>query len=150
MATENDIEDVWDDEDPDAEVSEINDTPVERLRIGPEKRNASLRIDKFLMNRLEGATRNKVQQAIEEGFIVVNGHPVKSNYKVKPEDEIIVYETRKPESSEIIAEQLPLDIVYEDDALMIINKPAGLVVHPGCGNYTGTLVNGVAWYLKQK
>lgn len=106
-----------------------------------------MRIDKYLMIRVENATRNKIQQAIDEGFITVNGAPTKSNYKIRPGDEIIMYDNRSPESLEVIPEQMPLNIVYEDEHVMIINKPAGMVVHPGCGNYTGTLVNGLAYYL---
>jgi len=150
MPIENDIEDVWDDEDPDVEVVESGDEPVERLRIVTDKRQEPLRIDKFLMNRLEGATRNKIQQAIDEGFILVNDATVKSNYKVKGGDTIVVFETRRPESQEVIPEDIPLNIFYEDDALMIINKPAGMVVHPGCGNYSGTLVNGLSYYLQKE
>jgi len=150
MADEYIAEDVWDDEDPDVDVTEENDVPVERLRYTAEKGIVPLRIDKFLMIRLEGATRNKVQQAIDEGFILVNNAIVKSNYKVKPNDEIIVFETRHPESSEVIPQDIPLDVVYEDDDLMIVNKKAGMVVHPGCGNYTGTLVNALAYYLQKE
>lgn len=150
MANENDIEDVWDDEDPEEEVTETGDVPVERLRIVTDKRQEPLRIDKFIMNRLEGATRNKVQQAIDEGFILVNDQQVKANYKVKPNDTIVIFETRRPESQEIIPENIPLTIVYEDDDVLIINKPAGMVVHPGCGNYSGTLVNGLSYYFQQK
>ncbi|GAA4461309.1 RluA family pseudouridine synthase [Nemorincola caseinilytica] len=149
MLTDNETEDVWDDEDPEAEVSEADSEPVERLRIVTDKRQEPLRIDKFLMNRLEGATRNKVQQAIDEGYILVNDNVVKANYKVKANDTIVVFETRRPESQEIIPENIPLNIAYEDDSLMIINKPAGMVVHPGCGNYSGTLVNGLSYYLQQ-
>lgn len=144
------IEDVWDDEDPEGEVSEAGDEPVERLRIVTDKRQEPLRIDKFLMNRLEGATRNKIQHALEEGFILVNNEVVKPNYKVKANDTIIVFETRRPETKEVIPEAMPLNIAFEDDDLMIVNKPAGMVVHPGCGNYSGTLVNGVAWHLQQE
>ncbi len=126
---------------------EENIIPQERLRIKTDRNQEPLRIDKFLMNRIEGATRNKLQQAIEEGFILVNGNIVKPNHKIKASDEIIVFETRKPEYSEIIPENIPLEIVYEDDYLMLINKPAGMVVHPGCGNYSGTLANALAWYL---
>jgi len=150
MTDENDIEDVWDDEDPEGDVSEAADVPVERLRIVLDKRQEPLRIDKFLMNRIEGATRNKVQQAIEEGFILVNDQVVKTNYRVRPNDTIVVFETRKPESQEVIPENIPLNIAYEDESLMIINKPANMVVHPGCGNYTGTLVNGLSYYLQQE
>ena len=150
MINENDIEEVWDDEDPEAEVAEAGDEPVERMRIELTARQEPLRIDKFIMNRLEGATRNKIQQALDDGFILVNDKVVKSNYKVRPHDVIVVFETRKPESQEVIPENIPLNIAYEDDSLLIINKPAGMVVHPGCGNYSGTLVNGLSYYLQQE
>lgn len=144
----NELEEDWD--DPDEEQDETGPAlPSERMRMTTGKKQEPLRIDKFLMNLVEGATRNKIQQALDEGHILVNGHPVKSNYKVKPLDEIVVFETRRPERSEIIPEKLPLNIAYEDDHLMIINKPAGMVVHPGCGNYSGTLVNGISWYLQK-
>lgn len=145
----NELDEDW--EDPDEEKEgEPTAEPVERMRITTGKKQEPLRIDKFLMNLVEGATRNKIQQTLDEGHIIVNGKTVKANYKVKPLDEIVVYETRKSELSEVIPEQLPLDIVYEDDDVMIINKKAGMVVHPGCGNYSGTLVNGLAWYLQQE
>lgn len=152
MAHENDIEDVWDDEDPDADIAEAGDEPVIRMRIVTKSHQEPLRLDKFLMNRIEGGglTRNKVQKAIEDGFVLVNDAIVKTNYRVRPNDTIIVFETRRPESQEVIPEDLPLNIVYEDEALMIINKPANMVVHPGCGNYTGTLVNGLAYYLRNE
>ncbi len=150
MANEHDIEDVWDDEEPEEEITEAADEPVERLRIVTTGRQEPLRIDKFLMNKLEGATRNKVQQAIEQGHILVNNEIVKPNYRVRPNDTIVVFETRRPESQEIIPEEIPLNITYEDDDLLIVNKPANMVVHPGCGNYTGTLVNGLSWYLQQE
>jgi 23S rRNA pseudouridine1911/1915/1917 synthase len=150
MSTVAVTEEVWDDEDPDAEVTEVADEPLERLRIVTDKRQEALRIDKFLMNRLEGATRNKVQEAIEMGFILVNDKIVKTNYRVRPLDTIVVFETRSPESQEVVPEDMPLNIAYEDNDIMIVNKPAGMVVHPGCGNYTGTLVNGLAYYLNQE
>jgi 23S rRNA pseudouridine1911/1915/1917 synthase len=151
MAVDNDIEEVWDDEEPEqGELEGGNAEPIERLRIKTDKRQEPLRIDKFLMNRIEGATRNKLQQALDEGLILVNGETVKSNYKVKGGDEIVVFDTRRPESLEVIPEQMDLNIFYEDDDVMIINKPAGMVVHPGCGNYSGTLVNGLAYYLKSE
>ncbi len=150
MLMDNDTEDVWDEEDPEAEDTGGEDQPEERLRIVTDKRQIPLRIDKFVMNRLEGATRNKVQQAIDDGFILVNDKPVKANYKVKAGDTIVVFETRKPESQEVIPQNIPLDIFYEDESLMIVNKPAGMVVHPGCGNYSGTLVNGLSYYLQQE
>jgi 23S rRNA pseudouridine1911/1915/1917 synthase len=142
----NELEEDWD--DPEEETGEEGAAPVERMRIQIGKKQEPIRIDKFVMNHLEGATRNKIQQALEEGFITVNNQPVKSNYKIRPGDEIVIIETRKSETQEVIPEDMPLNIVYEDDALMIINKPDGIVVHPGCGNYTGTLVNGLAYYLQ--
>ena len=129
---------------------EINDDLYERFSITIDKGQEPLRIDKFLANRIENATRNKVQQAINTGMVMVNGREVRPNYKVKGLDEIIVYSDMSPEETEVVPEKMPLNIVYEDDELMLINKPAGMVVHPGSGNYTGTLLNGVAWYLKQQ
>lgn len=137
----------WDDEMDEADEPAER---VERMRIRADKGQELLRIDKFLMSRVEGATRNKIQQAIEEGEITVNGELVKPNYKVRPTDEIIVFETRRPDLNEILPEELPLKIVYEDDAVMVINKATGMVVHPGCGNYNGTLVNGISWHLQQQ
>ena len=145
----NELEEDWDDPDEEKEEPESS-APVERMRMTLGKKQEPMRIDKFLMNCVEGATRNKIQQALEEGHIIVNGKTVKSNYKVRPQDEIIIYETRKSELSEIIPEALPLNVVYEDDDVMIVNKKAGMVVHPGCGNYSGTLVNGLAYYLQKE
>lgn len=119
----------------------------ERLGITVDQRQESLRIDKFLTMRIEHATRNKVQQAAEAGLVLVNGQPVKSNYKIRPGDQIVVYTYREPPDTQIIPEDIPLNILYEDEDLMIVNKPAGMVVHPGSGNRSGTLVNGLAWYL---
>jgi len=140
------IED-WDEETGEEEGAESTER-VERVRIVAEKRQEPMRIDKFLMIRIEGATRNKLQQALENGSVLVNDQIVKSNYKIRPGDEIVVFETRRVEQLEIIAEEMPLNIVYEDDSLMIINKSDGLVVHPGCGNPSGTLINGISWYLQ--
>lgn len=153
MQSSNDLAQDWDEveEDGDLEGSDQEKaTLVERVRIPIERKQESMRIDKFLMNRLEGATRNKIQQAIDEGFILLNEKPVKSNYKIKPGDEIVVFETRKAELEEVLPEQLPLDIVYEDDAILIVNKAAGMVVHPGCGNPNGTLINGLSYHLGQQ
>lgn len=122
----------------------------ERMSIIVDKGQESIRLDKFLVARTENATRNKVQKAIESGRVLVNHNTVQSNYKVKPQDEIIVYSNKEVHGEEIIPEKLPLNIVFEDDDILIINKPAGLVVHPGSGNYTGTLINGVAYYLLEK
>ncbi len=143
----NELEEVWDDDDPELSEQEGEIVPVERTRLVITRGQESMRIDKYLMIRIEGATRNKIQQAIEDGLITVNGQPTKSNYKIRTNDEIIVFDSRGEVSEEVIPEEMPLNIVYEDDDLMIINKPDGMVVHPGCGNYTGTLVNGLAWYL---
>lgn len=115
-----------------------------------DKGQEPYRIDKFLMNRIEGATRNKLQRAINTGLVLVNGKGVKQNYKIKAFDQIIIYSDLAPESTDVIPEKLPLNIRYEDDDIIIINKPAGMVVHPGSGNYTGTLLNGIAYYLREK
>lgn len=128
----------------------INDELYERFVYKIDKGQEPLRIDKYLMQRIEGATRNKIQQAINAGMVIVNKIPVKQNYKVKALDEIIVYSDMSPEQTEVVPEKIDLNIIYEDDDVMVINKPAGLVVHPGSGNYSGTLLNGVAWYMQQK
>ncbi|MEN9964870.1 MAG: hypothetical protein RL582_1965 [Bacteroidota bacterium] len=109
-----------------------------------------LRIDKFLMARIEGATRNKIQQAIEEDLVLVNEKPVKSNYKIKAGDKVVVYDTYHPESSDIIPQDIPLDIVYEDEHLFVLNKPVGMVAHPGSGNPDRTLLNAAAFHLKKQ
>jgi 23S rRNA pseudouridine1911/1915/1917 synthase len=150
MQQEDDIESVWDDDEPEAGETDLGAALKEVCRIIVDKGQAAIRIDKFIVNRLEGATRNKIQQAIDESFITVNGSATKANYKIRTGDEIIVYDSRRTDSTQIIPEELPLTIVYEDDSLLIINKNPGMVVHPGCGNYTGTLVNGLAYYLQQE
>lgn len=132
------------------ELQNGSDELFERFVIRTDKGQEPLRIDKFLMNRIEGATRNKIQQAINAGLVTVNKKTVKQNYKVKALDEIIVFSDMSPEDTEVVPEKIELNIVYEDDDVMVINKPAGMVVHPGSGNYTGTLLNGIAWYLQQK
>jgi 23S rRNA pseudouridine1911/1915/1917 synthase len=130
------------------EIEDGQEEMYERLSIKVDKGQEPLRIDKFLQNRIENATRNKIQKAIDVGHVLVNEKQVKSNYKVKPGDQIIAYSDTDPESYDIVPEEMPLNIVYEDDDVLVINKPAGLVVHPGCGNPNGTLVNGIAHYLK--
>lgn len=127
-----------------------SETLYEKLIIIIDKGQDPLRIDKFLMSRIEGATRNKIQQAIDNEMVLVNEKPVKNNYKVKAFDKIVVFDDRSPESSDIVAEPIPLNIPFEDDDIMIINKPAGMVVHPGSGNPNGTLINGVAYHLKEQ
>ncbi len=133
----------------DEEINEADEL-FERLTIITDKGQEPYRIDKFLMNRIEGATRNKIQQTIEAERVLINDKPVKSNYKVKAFDKIVVYQSHAPHSSEIFAENIPVNIVFEDEDILLINKPAGMVVHPGSGNKSGTLVNGVAWYLQQQ
>lgn len=113
-----------------------------------DKGQRPLRVDKFLNDRIEGISRNRIQQAAEADCLLVNGNPVKSNYKVKPLDVVTIVMDRPKRELEILPEDIPLDIVYEDDHLMVVNKPAGMVVHPGHGNYTGTLVNAIAYHLK--
>lgn len=132
------------------ETSDTGDELFERFSITVDKGQEPLRIDKFLMSRIENATRNKLQQAMNTGMVQVNGKEVRPNYKVKPGDTIILFSDVSPEELKVIPEKLPLNIVFEDEELMIINKPAGLVVHPGSGNYSGTLLNGVAWYLQHE
>ena len=132
------------------EIPEDAEELYERHHIICAKGQEPLRIDKFLMNRIEGATRNKIQQGIENERVLVNGKPIKSNYKVRPLDEIIIYQDQELESNEIVPEEIPFKIVYEDDDIMVVNKEPGMVVHPGSGNPGGTLVNAVAFYLKQK
>lgn len=119
----------------------------EHFSIKVDKGQSLLRIDKFLMVRIENATRSKIQQAAENGHILVNSVPVKSNYKVKPDDFIQIMLKNPPRENEILAEDIPLNIVYEDDQVVVINKPAGMVVHPGHGNYTHTLVNGLKFHF---
>ncbi|MDH6535143.1 RluA family pseudouridine synthase [Parabacteroides sp. 52] len=120
----------------------------EHFRFVADKGQTLLRVDKFLVDRMMGATRNRIQLAADAGCIRVNDKPVKSNYRVKPLDVVTLVLDRPRRELEIIPEDIPLHIVYEDADLMVVNKPAGLVVHPGHGNYTGTLVNALAWYLK--
>ncbi len=120
----------------------------EHFRVVADRGQQLLRVDKFLMDHLRDTSRNRIQLAAAAGFIHVGGRPVKSNYRVKPFDVVTLVLDRPRYENRIEPEDIPLDIVYEDDDLMVINKPAGLVVHPGFGNYTGTLVNAIAWHLR--
>lgn len=120
----------------------------EHYRFVADKGQEPLRVDKFLIDRMQHSSRNRIQRAADDGMILVNGKAVKSSYKVRPQDVITLMMNRPRYDDTIEAEEIPLDVVYEDDCLMVINKPAGLVVHPGCGNYHGTLVNAVAWHLR--
>jgi 23S rRNA pseudouridine1911/1915/1917 synthase len=129
---------------------EQSDALYERKIFTVDKGQEPFRIDKWVQMHMEGATRNKVQQGIEAGFLTVNGKTVKSNYKIKPGDEIILMSLINPEHTILKEEPIPLNIVYEDDYLMVLNKPPNMVVHPGVGNFSGTLLNGVAYYLRQQ
>lgn len=107
-----------------------------------------IRVDKFLTDRMEGTSRNRIQQAADAGFIFINGKPVRSNARVKPHDVVTLQLLSPRRELEITPEDIPLNIVYEDDFLLVVNKPAGLVVHPGFGNYSGTLLNALAYHLR--
>lgn len=120
----------------------------EHWRIEVDKGQKSVRVDKFLMDHMSGTSRNRIQKAADAGSIRANDQPVKSNYKVKAGDVITLVLDHPKREWEIVPEDIPLDVVHEDDALLVVNKPAGLVVHPGCGNYSGTLVNALAWHLR--
>ena len=139
-----------DQSNPEEEITDSEDSLYERLSLTVDKGQESIRIDKFLMIRLEGATRNKIQQAIEEERVLVNQKPIKSNYKIRPGDWLTVYDDKHPDASNITPQDIPLDIVFEDDQLFVINKPVGMVVHPGSGNPDHTLLNAAAYYLKQQ
>lgn len=127
---------------------EINDELYEHFRFVAAEGQEPLRVDKYLMNFIENATRNKIQLAIKAGNVLVNDSPVKANYKVKPHDVVRVVLTHPPHENLLVPENIPLNIVYEDDELIVIDKPAGLVVHPGHGNYSGTLVNALIYHFK--
>ena len=127
---------------------DLEDELYEHFRFEAGKGQAPLRVDKFLMNLVENATRNKIQQAASNGNIFVNDVAVKSNHKVKALDVVRVLMKQPPFENIIIPENIPLNIVYEDDALLVVNKEPGLVVHPGHGNYTGTLVNALAYHFE--
>ncbi|MFV0545556.1 MAG: RluA family pseudouridine synthase [Bacteroides sp.] len=133
------------------EIEPLNDNGelYEHFRVVVDKGQSMVRVDKYLFERIINASRNRIQKAADGGFVMANGKPVKSSYKVKPCDVITVMMDRPRYENEIIPEDIPLNIVYEDDTLMVVNKPAGLVVHPGHGNYHGTLVNALAWHLKE-
>lgn len=141
MAEFNDIE---------LDQEESSEDLYERLRLIIDKGQEPIRLDKFLTARLEHASRNKIQQGIEAGKVLVNGKTVSANHKLKPGDELVMYSEKEVQGEEIVPEKMPLNIVFEDEEILIINKPVGLVVHPASGNPNGTLINGVAWYLQQQ
>ncbi len=120
----------------------------EHYRFVADKGQGFLRVDKFLMARMENTSRNKIQNAAKAGNILVNDEPVKSNYKVKPLDVVSIVLAFPPREIELIPQDIPINILYEDDDLLLVNKEAGMVVHPGHGNYTGTLVNALVFHFK--
>lgn len=144
---------IWDEEDVvpegpnDTEEGE-QDELFEHHRIVADKGQELLRVDKFLQNRLEKTSRSRIQNTADAGNIHVNGKPVKSNYRVKPGDVVAVVFAHPPRILEVLPENIPLNIVYEDDDVVVINKAAGMVVHPGYGNYTGTLVNALLYHFQ--
>ncbi|MDR3260997.1 MAG: RluA family pseudouridine synthase [Tannerella sp.] len=146
----------WDDrpveneilDDPEDEMADIRPR-YEHFRYIADKKQSLLRIDKFLIDRMTNVSRNRIQLAAEANCVLVNGQPVKSNYRIKPLDVVTIVMSHPRYETAILPEDIPLNIVYEDDDLLVVNKPAGLVVHPGHGNYTGTLVNALAYYLRE-
>lgn len=130
--------------DPEEESEEL----FEYKSFTADKGQTLLRVDKYLVQCMGGASRNRIQAAAKAGCILVNGKPVKSNYRIKPLDKVQVMLDHEPADYTIIPEDIPLEVTYEDDDVMVINKPAGLVVHPGIGNVHGTLLNAIAWHLK--
>ena len=155
MREEDDLIDIFDSEMPvaatvaDDRIVEVDGQEMyEHFKFIADKGQQLLRVDKFLVQRLEKSSRNRIQQAADAGCILVNGRRVKSNYRVKPLDIVSIVMDRPRYELEIIPEDIPLDIVYEDNDLLVVNKPAGLVVHPGHGNYSGTLVNALAWHFR--
>ena len=133
-------------EDDDDEGAQL----YEHYRVIAEKGAKMVRVDKFLIVHLSGISRNRIQKAADAGFIMANDKPVKRSYKVKPGDVIKVMLDRPHYENKITAEDIPIDIVYEDDDLIVVNKQPGLVVHPGFGNWHGTLLNALAWHFKDK
>ncbi len=142
---------IYDDDillDEETDGSDQNDELYEHFALTVDRGQAMMRIDKYLTVRMEHCSRNRLQTAADNGNILVNGRPVKSNYRVKPFDRISIVMPYPKREVEIIPENIPLDIVYEDNDIIIVNKPAGMVVHPGHGNYSGTLVNALTYYLQ--
>lgn len=136
------------DPEPVDEEDEEVDQLYEHYAIRADQGQEPLRVDRFLVNMMPKISRSRIQRAASSGFIFVDGEPVKSNYKVKPLDRVSMRLERPPMTLEITPQEIPLEIVYEDDWLLVVNKPAGLVVHPGHGNWDGTLLNGLAWYMR--
>lgn len=131
-------------------TSDEKDELYEHYHFDVPAGTSMLRIDKYLFNLIANTSRNKVQQAAKADCILVNDSPVKQNYKVRPGDSISVLMPNPPNDTEVIPEDIPLDIVYEDADLLIVNKPAGMVVHPAYGNFTGTLLNALFYYFREQ
>lgn len=132
-------------------INDIDDDDqqlFEHWKVQVDEGQTPVRIDKYLAEKNPYQSRNRIQNAADAGFIQVNGTPVKSNYKVRPNDVITLMLDYPKHDTSIVAENIPIDVVYEDDDLMVINKAAGMVVHPGAGNFTGTLINAIAYYLR--
>ena len=140
IVTEDDLDDI----EPVGDEAQL----YEHFRVVVDRGQEMMRVDKYLFDRLTNASRNRIQKSAEAGFVMANNKPVKSSYKVKPMDVITIMMDRPRYENEVIPEDIPLNIIYEDKYLMVVNKPAGLVVHPGHGNYQGTLVNAIAWHMK--
>lgn len=132
------------------DIDELEGEPqlYEHFRFVVDSGQEPLRIDKYMLEKLQHSSRNRIQRAADAGFVHVNDRPVKRNYRVRPGDVVTLMLDRPRHDTSIEAEDIPLDVVYEDNQLMVVNKPAGLVVHPGVGNFTGTLVNALAWHLR--
>lgn len=132
------------------DIDELEGEPqlYEHFRFVVDSGQEPLRIDKYMLEKLQHSSRNRIQRAADAGFVHVNERPVKRNYRVRPGDVVTLMLDRPRHDASIEAEDIPLDVVYEDSQLMVVNKPAGLVVHPGVGNFTGTLVNALAWHLR--
>lgn len=148
MLTEEELQEVDFTEDDSWAEGEEEGQLYEHFRFQVDKGQTPTRVDKYITEKLPFMSRNRVQMAADAGFIMSNGKVVKSSYKVKGGDTITVVMDRPKFEHDIVPQDIPIDIVYEDDDVMVINKPPGLVVHPGCGNYTGTLVNAIAWHLR--
>lgn len=145
---EDDYKEFVDDDLDDVEQPVDEVALYEHFRVTVDRGQEMVRIDKFLFDRLSNASRNRIQKAADAGYVLVNGKAVKSSYKVKPLDLITLMLNRPRYENEVVPQDIPINVVYEDDSLMVVNKPAGMVVHPGHGNYDGTLVNAIAWHLK--
>ena len=146
------IDDIYNNEeelfDNEAGLSNNEEELFEHWKVEVDAKQDPVRIDKYLADKMAYQSRNRIQQAADAGFIQVNGKPVKSNYKVRPGDQIALMMDRPRHETTIKPEEIAINVVYEDDQLMVVNKEAGMVVHPGAGNFHGTLIQAVAWHLK--